>query len=233
MPDYHIIRYGAVDIEYALVFNVRKTLGIRVFPDCRVQVVAPLQTDISTIEEKIRTKAAWIIRQQRAYQSFLPHTPERLFVNGETHLYFGRQYKLRVEHCLVDKVKLFRGRLIICCRQVSDPKNVLNKWYKEKAVTHFHEILQKILLQFKDRIISKPILQVRAMHKRWGSCTPSGRIILNPELIKASRGSIEYVIIHELCHLVYRNHTKAFYRLQEKVMPDWKKWKEKLEYSLA
>ena len=71
------------------------------------------------------------------------------------------------------------------------------------------------------------------MAKRWGSCTPNGKIILNPELIKAPKGSIEYVIIHELCHLIHHNHTKAFYNLQQRMMPDWKKWKERLEYSLV
>jgi len=71
------------------------------------------------------------------------------------------------------------------------------------------------------------------MAKRWGSCTKAGKIILNVELIKAPKGSIEYVIIHELCHLVQHNHTKAFFDLQNIMMPDWKKWKERLEYCLA
>lgn len=71
------------------------------------------------------------------------------------------------------------------------------------------------------------------MPTRWGSCTPKGKVILNPELIKAPKGIIEYVIIHELCHLIHHNHTKSLYDLQEKIMPDWKKWKERLETSLT
>jgi predicted metal-dependent hydrolase len=71
------------------------------------------------------------------------------------------------------------------------------------------------------------------MPTRWGSCTPKGKIILNPELIKAPKGCIEYVIIHELCHLVHHDHTQKFIDLQTKEMQDWEKWKNKLEKLLA
>ena len=71
------------------------------------------------------------------------------------------------------------------------------------------------------------------MPKRWGSCTPMGKIILNPELIKAPKACIEYVIVHELCHLIYRDHNQKFFDLQTKEMPDWEKWKMKLEKLMA
>lgn len=71
------------------------------------------------------------------------------------------------------------------------------------------------------------------MEKRWGSCTRNGKITLNTELVKAPKACIEYVMVHELCHLAIRNHTKDFYDLQAKLLPDWQKWKEKLEKTLA
>jgi predicted metal-dependent hydrolase len=71
------------------------------------------------------------------------------------------------------------------------------------------------------------------MPKRWGSCTAKGKIILNPELIKAPKGSIEYVITHELCHLIHHDHTQKFFELQAKEMKDWERWKLKLESLLA
>ena len=74
---------------------------------------------------------------------------------------------------------------------------------------------------------------IREMPTRWGSCTPQNKIILNPELIKAPTGCIEYVIVHELCHLVYRNHTVKFMALQNKELPGWQKWKDKLEKVLT
>ena len=72
-------------------------------------------------------------------------------------------------------------------------------------------------------------LYIQEMENRWGSCTPKGKIILNAQLIKVPRPCIEYVITHELCHLVHPDHTKAFWELLQKEMPDWERWKNKLE----
>ena len=94
-------------------------------------------------------------------------------------------------------------------------------------------MLPTLLEKFQRFNIQSPEIVVRTMSKRWGSCTPAGKIILNTELIKAPKGSIEYVIIHELCHLVHHNHTKSFYDLQTTLLPDWQKWKNRLEYCLA
>ncbi|MCD0455729.1 M48 family metallopeptidase [Chryseobacterium sp. LC2016-27] len=229
----HTIKYGSVLIDYDLSFQERKNLTIKVYPDCSVKIIAPYDTPLQKIEKQIKKKAPWIIKQQREFLSYQPLTPPRLYVNGETHLYLGRQYKLRIERGNKSEVKLFRGRIIVFCKEENSVKEILNKWYREKAVVHFEEVLNKTLLLFKKYDIIKPELHIRSMEKRWGSCTPNGKIILNSELIKAPKGSIEYVIVHELCHLIYYNHTKAFYDLQESIMLDWKKWKERLENILS
>jgi hypothetical protein len=77
--------------------------------------------------------------------------------------------------------------------------------------------------------ISQPEVKIKRLKKKWGSCSKQGKITLNSELVKAPKGCIEYVINHELCHLVEHNHSSAFYELQEKTMPDWEKRKNKLE----
>lgn len=233
VEDIHIVQFGSAVIEYELDFQDRKNLTIKVYPDCTVKIIAPFDSPLEKIEKQIKKKAPWIIKQQREFLSYQPFTPERIYVNGETHLYLGRQYKLRVEKDNKNEVKLYRGRITVLCKDENKAKEILNKWYREKAFIHFEEVLTKVLPLFKKYEIIKPELHIRSMEKRWGSCTPNGKIILNPELIKAPKGSIEYVIIHELCHLVHHNHTKSFYDLQEFMMPDWKKWKEKLEYSLV
>jgi predicted metal-dependent hydrolase len=87
----------------------------------------------------------------------------------------------------------------------------------------FSELLDEVLPKFSRYKINKPSLSIRYMSKRWGSCTPSGKIILKAELIKAPKGSIEYVIVHELCHLVHRNHTTAFQNLESRLLPEWRK----------
>ena len=224
--------FGSRKIKYELSYQDRKTLGIRVYPDCKVRVIAPYDTSNEKLQSKLKEKAPWIIRQQLDFLSYQPLTPPRKYINGETHLYLGRQYKLRIEEDSQNDVKLLRGRLLVSRKSKTKVENLLMEWYREKAQIHFENTLQKILPLFRKYGISQPELLIRQMPTRWGSCTAKGKVILNPELIRAPKGSIEYVIIHELCHLIHHNHTKAFYELQETIMPDWKKWKERLEHTL-
>jgi len=223
------LSFGSKEITYELIFKERKTLGIRVYPDCSVKVIAPTEITENHLEEKLRKKAPWILKQQNEFLSYHPLTPPRKYINGETHLYLGRQYRLRLEPAEANKVKLYRGRIVIYRKENYDPKKLLNEWYRKKASVYFKNTLDSLLPLFKKYKIEEPSLQIHNMKTRWGSCTPQGKVILNPELIKAPKGSIEYVIIHEICHLVHHNHTKAFYDLQEKIMPDWRKWKDRLE----
>ncbi len=227
--------YGKKSIDFQLLYSNRKSLGIKVMPNCSVQVVAPFNATINDINQRVKERAKWIITQQLFFDSYNPSTPKRKFVNGETHLYLGRQYKLQIIKSEVELIKIYRGILIIQSNDIQ-PASIeiqLNIWYKQKANKVFSELLDFSILRFKKYKIDKPILMIRAMSKRWGSCTPSGKIILNTELIKASKGCIEYVIAHELCHLIHYNHTKEFYNLQNKLNPNWKKWKDRLERLLS
>ena len=92
----HCLRYGEREIRYEIVRRRRKTLEIAVTPDGSVVVVAPLDAPLNAIEAKLKKRAAWITRQQRYFSQFLPRTPERRYIAGETHLYLGRQYRLKV-----------------------------------------------------------------------------------------------------------------------------------------
>lgn len=229
------ISFGSDRISFLLKYSNRKTLGIKIHPDSSVEVIAPFDSIESEIIKKVKSKAPWILRQQMNFQNFHPFTPPRKFINGESHMYLGRQYKLRVIESNENQIKLYAGKLIISSANIESDKLFaqLMSWYKSKAHKVFSEVIASSYEKFNRYKIPFPVLQIRFMSKRWGSCTSSGKIILNTELIKAPKGSIEYVIIHELCHLVHPNHTRAFINLQEKIMPDWKKWKNRLEYSLA
>jgi hypothetical protein len=229
------VNYGSKSIEYNLSFADRKTLGIKVLPDGLVSVIAPIEANLIDINKKVKLKANWILKQLAFFCSYKPNTPTRKFVNGETHLYLGKQYKLQIIEDTINEIKIYRGAMIIKAKRTNTEylEKRLNEWYKEKAILHFDELLDSSLEKFNKFKIEKPILEIRLMQKRWGSCTKSGKIILNTELIKAPKGSIEYVIIHELCHLIYRNHNKDFYNLQNRLSPNWEKWKEKLEQTLS
>ncbi len=226
--------FGSKEITFNLDYRQRKTMGIRVHIDGSVIVLAPIETLESDILEKLKRKAPWILKQIKYFETFKPKTPERQYVSGETHLYLGKQYRLKILESEIKKVKAIRGTLEVSSpiKSSMEVEKLLITWYKQRAEIIFQKVLTEVLPLFNKYNIPKPILQLRKMEKRWGSCTRSGKIILNPDLIKAPKASIEYVLIHELAHLVHFNHTKSFYNLQEQLMPDWKKWKDRLEYSL-
>ena len=227
------IQFGSKAIEFELLFSERKTLGITVTPELAVLVRAPLDSSTEKIKEILRKKAPWIIRQQSFFLTFHPRTPPRKFVSGETHLYLGRQYRLKIEESETESVKL-RGKFIeVSTAKKSRAEGLMKEWYLKNARTKFHKIAESMIDKFKRYKVEPSSIILREMALRWGSCTRSGKIILNPELIKAPKGCIVYVIIHELCHLVYRDHTRKFLDLQTKEMPNWEKWKMRLEKIVA
>jgi len=227
------IQFGSKLIHYQIEFTDRKSLGITVTPEMEVLVKAPTNTSMEKVKEKIRKKAPWIIKQQSFFLSFQPKTPQRKYVTGETHLYLGRQYRLQIQIGNEESVKL-KGKFIeVTANEKSRTKDLLNDWYLLLARTKIHAIALPIIEKFKKHKVEPSSIVLRNMPTRWGSCTPNGKIILNPELIKAPKGCIEYVIIHELCHLIHHDHTQKFLDLQSKEMKDWEKWKMKLEKLLA
>lgn len=220
---------------YELYYTDRKTLGIKVYPDTSVKVFAPIDTDLPIIEQHLKAKRKWIEKQQRSFQSYLPATPERQYIGGESFLYLGKQYMLKIEPSTAEEVKLYQGRLVVKTvnPEATHIKKLLQQWYIARATILFNKLFEEQFCLFKRFDLEKPILQIKKMEKRWGSCTPQQKIILNPELIKAPVVCINYVILHELCHLVHHNHSKAFYRLLENFMPDWQKYKQLLETKMA
>lgn len=227
------IQFGSKRLVFQVVYSARKTLGITVTPDLAVLVKAPVGSSIEKIKEKLLKKAAWIIKQQSFFLTFHPKTAPRKYIAGETHLYLGRQYLLKIESSKQDSVKLKGRFLVVKTSDKSKTKGLVKEWYLLHAKSKFKEIAKPLIEKFKRHKVEPDSIVFREMPTRWGSCTPKGKIILNPELIKAPRACIEYVIIHELCHLIYHDHTRKFIELQTKEMPDWEKWKMKLENILA
>ncbi len=228
----HTVNYGTQKLDVVITRSQRKTLQIEVHPDLSIMVIAPEYAPIDEIEQKIIKKGRWILKQQTYFEQFLPRTPKREYVSGETHLYLGRRYLLKIRPANKNSVKLKGGALWVFVRGINDKQSVmqtLTAWYYRHANDHFKAAIQKYMDRFKKYHLEMPHWEIKRMLKRWGSCTPKGKILLNPELIKTPSKCIEYVVVHELCHLIYPKHNKDFYKLQKKIMPDWEKWKNRLE----
>jgi predicted metal-dependent hydrolase len=229
------IEYGKTTIEFNVTYSNRKTLEIAVYPDQNVWVTSPKDASMEKIHEKVRKRGRWIVKQLRYFKRFDPHDEFDDYISGETHRYLGKQYRLKVIQVNdreKETVKLKNGYFQIYTVNKGDKEHVkylLDTWYRRKAEKKFHERLGECLDILKKHEISKPRLQVYFMEKRWGSFTPSGKVLLNPDLIKHPVYCIDYVIIHELCHTKHPNHDKEFYDFLNKVLPDWVKRKHKLE----
>jgi len=225
--------FGSATIDYTLQHSERRTLGITVTPEMEVIVNAPVDAEIDKIEMKLVKRAPWILRNLSYFLSFHPKTPKRKYISGETHLYLGRQYLLNVIIGQDESVKLKGKHLLVIAKNSSNVKNLLEGWYLSQAKSKIPSIALPLIENFKKYKVEPKSIEFRSMPKRWGSCTAKGKIILNPELIKAPKGSIEYVVTHELCHLIHHDHTQKFFDLQAKEMKDWERWKLKLESLLA
>lgn len=233
----HRLTVGSQTIDYIIERRPRKTLEISVEPDASVIVTAPLDADLTSIEIRLRKRAPWVMRQQRYFSQFLPRTPERRFIAGETHLYLGRQYRLKVIPHNEEVVKLIRGFIEVQTHRPECPevvRELTETWYRNRAHIKFVERIEINLQRFPAPEAFRPRgLIVRRIKQRWGSMSPAGRLLLSRRLIEAPIDAIDYVITHELCHISEPHHGAAFYELLDRVLPDWKHRKQRLERLMA
>lgn len=227
-------RYGDELIAFERVqrTQVSGKVLIKVHPDCRVVVSAPLEADDDVVLAAVKQRGRWIYEQLRDFRQQLEHVTPRQYISGESHYYLGKQYLLKVMAApdAVQGVKMLRGRLEVSVRNRSTEKVrvLLADWYKARAKEVFARRLNAMLEQ-AIWVTGYPPLHILTMQTQWGSCSPHGRITLNPHLVKAPRECIDYVILHELCHIAEHNHSDQFYRLMSQVMPGWEKTKERLD----
>lgn len=230
------VAYAKETIAFNVLYADRKTMEIAVHPDSTVVIKAPLGTEFVEVQKRVVRRAGWIKRQLDYFRQFEPKTPGRSYVGGETHLYLGKQYRLKINSGDMHSVKLIRGHFHVIAKGIATPdkvRSLLEGWYADKAAEKFNERYDRNWPYFAKFSLARPKLLVRRMRKRWGSLSKGGVLTLNTDLIRAPRECIDYVIIHELCHLHHHDHGPGFYRFLEKVMPDWEKRKHKLELALV
>lgn len=229
---YHIIRKLAT-CDDGLKSNRKVT--IKVYPDQKVTASVPFDASEELIRKAVLKRARWIWQSIEAFAKQKTTVMPKHYVSGETQFYLGKRYVLKV---LVDtnqtnNVKLSRGQLQVTFQQDHEErtkkvKALVDQWYKNKAQVLFQQRLTEILSK-TTWVTDIPSFRVMAMKKQWGSCSAKGLLMLNPHLVKAPKECIDYVILHELCHIAEHNHSERFWRLLTQVMPNWKEVKAKLD----
>lgn len=215
---------GSDGFAYEVAFRPRKTFGISVRLDGRVLVAAPKGSSLAQVDEIVRTRSAWIRKHLKRIGD-LPKPRHPVYAHGETHYYLGAPYVLDVTEHRPERVQLAEDRIVIHVGAPAEPgriQTMLAHWYRHEAQRVFTSRILVWLPLVPNPAIPFKTIRIRSMTSRWGSCTTAGAITLNLRLIQAPIDLVDYVIVHELCHLCHHNHGPGFYRLLDALMPDWR-----------
>ncbi len=223
--------YSGQLIQYELKRTSRKTLGVYIYPDRRVQLRVPRKVQLCVIEQYLNKSAPWVLKQLEQLPSESINSAPR-FIDGGQHYFCGKVYTLRVRQGRPQRVDwvddcLYLYSLDVCDEQRS--ASVLKSWYKQQAQILFKQRLECCWRQLAQFDLTEPSLRLRWMKSRWGSCSTKAVITLNLELIKYPEDCLDYVVMHELCHLREFNHSPKFYTMMDQAMPDWRSKKAALE----
>ncbi|VTU41311.1 hypothetical protein H4CHR_06046 [Variovorax sp. PBS-H4] len=229
------LRYGDERIAFSVrVHPVRRAqrMAIHVEPDGRVVVDVSEQTPDAVVQAAVQRRARWISAQVAAARARLANALPRAHASGESLFYLGRRYVLKV---VVDEgrdgnVRLHGARIEVAVAKADTARvqALLDAWYRKRAGGVLAARLA-VLAHTLSWVRTPPPMQLRVTKKRWGSCSPAGRLTLNPNLVKAPCECIDYVLLHELCHLGEHNHGPRFCRLLDTRMPDWRRVKARLD----
>ena len=232
MPEEHTVqRIG--DIEFKVIYSRRRTLGITVSRDATVTVRVPLRTSRRTITRIVEEKAAWITRHRDNFINQHPDKPVRTYLNGSSHYFRGNKYILNISESRRKFVKFNCASIDMGLEKPYDETSVrklLQKAYKTEAADILPVIFRNMLDKHSNQNFRPAALVIRSMRTRWGSCSNKGKVTLSSELIRLSDKYIEYVIVHELCHLRHHNHGPKYYELLSELFPEWKTTRKEMKY---
>jgi predicted metal-dependent hydrolase len=202
-------------------------------PTGEVTVTAPAETPVEKVEGVLNRRRDWIRRRVRWVRSLPPVPTPREWVSGETHRYLGRQYRLKVERGSPAGVRLGGRFFHVTVADPADTEQVgrrMARWYLDHARAVFSRRLAELVRRTPRLGLDEPpALLVRRLRKRWGSCSPEGRILMNVDVVKLPVGCIDYLLVHELCHLRVPHHGPEFWRMLALCMQDWERWRKRLD----
>ena len=221
-------------ITYFLEQKQVKNLNLRIRKDGNVYVSANPLVPVQEIDQFVAQKSDYILRAVNQFKQMQQYQPApKRYVSGETFYIQGRGLRLTVSQS--EKESLISDGVFLYLK-VKDPENyekkrkLVRKYLDQQCRDIFQEELSHLYPLFEKYGVAKPQLRIRDMDTRWGSClAKKGIITLNKRLLEVPRNCIEYVVMHELCHLVHPNHSKQYYQFLTMMMPDWKQRKEALD----
>ena len=221
-------------IEYSLSRNAKKNVNFRIKPNGEVHISAPRRVTKIELEKMLFEKAEWIIENRSKVLERTSNTTDKKIKNGSFIYLNGNKYIIKIISGTFNQIYIDNTFLTIQVKEkYTNSSEYINtyfeKWLKEITYNLCDKMIDKYLIRLEKYNLTKPELTIRTMTSRWGSCIPTkNKITLNKNLIYPPQECLEYVVLHELSHLVEANHSKNFYKIIENVMPDWKERKKRL-----
>lgn len=217
----------APQTECTVRFSKRRSLAIYVYPDLRVEVRAPHGCPESVLRRFVAERADWVRRKQEEFVR-RPGRPGAEYHDGAPQFLLGQRYVLSLVAQRPYGVWLAGDQLVVRAAGAATVPAVLGTWYRTQAATVLAERLAAAAPVVARLAVPMPSLRLRLMRSRWGSCSSRGGVTLNIDLVRYPSHLIDYVIVHELCHLREFNHGAGFYRLMAAALPDWQQRKREL-----
>lgn len=226
------------EILYSLERKQVKNLNLRVRKDGSVWVSAEPGVPCEEIDAFVAGKAPYILKALNHFHEMAQYRPQpKQYVSGETFNILGRGLRLQVTQAAKDSISADGIYIHLGVRDLSDTekkRRIVSRFLDQQCKTVFGDVMDDLYPLFQKYGVQRPSLRIRDMETRWGSClAKKGVITLNKCLIEAPRHCIEYVVMHELCHLVHPNHSGQFYAFLAMLMPDWKERKQYLDKTAA
>lgn len=221
------ITYNNQKIFYEIIHKNVKNTNIRIKPTGDIVISCNTKVSLKTIELEIIKRVNWLIKSINDFKNNYINFEkiDKNFINNENIQFLGKTLKIKLVSSKINLVK-YDERYLYIFSNCTRNKSKIIQLFKKYILEIFKVIFEKSYEKYKKIIIEKPNITLRTMKTRWGSCNINKKnITLNTQLIKVEELLIEYVICHELTHLIYKNHSKSFYSFLSSVIPDWKQRK--------
>lgn len=214
--------YGTRQITFTVEHRKRKKLTIQVEAPENIHVIAPLGTPEEVILKMVKEKSKWIVQKLFEIREIEYRKSEKQYVNGESFSYLGRNYSLQLvfdESYNRPEARLSRGKFVVTTAKKDEAaiKKAMEGWFRDKADEKIRERITYYQQYFD--VMPKRIV-IKEQQKRWGSCTINDELLFNWKSVMAPANLLDYIVVHELCHLIYKNHSKDFWMLLKRVLPD-------------
>jgi predicted metal-dependent hydrolase len=229
------IRYAGEDIEVQVLFSKRKTMGISIEPTGDIKVRSPIGIPEDVIIEMVKGKAAWISKKLYYFKHRPYQSASREFVTGELFMYLGRECPIEMNldvNIERPNVTILNDKIIVTTKNNDKEyiRKALELWYREMAK---EEINKRVSFYQKYFNMKPSEIKVKEQKRRWGSCTYKDSLLFNWRCVMAKESVLDYIVVHEMCHMVHKNHSKEYWKAVASILPDYKQREQWLKYNGA